>query len=546
MRAVGYIRVSTPGQAKTGESLEVQKENINNFVKLKGWELHHIYADEGISGKKSENRPALQQLLHDAEEKFFDAVIVSDLTRFGRNARDINNNIYLLGQLEITFISIKESIDLSNPFGVFIKNIFAAFAELESEMIRERMLGGKLFKWRENRMFNGKPPYGYRWNRESKMIEVNEDEKAVYLKIVDLYLNHGMGFKDIGIYLMKEGIIGKNKPFNSSTISYLLKNSAYYGHLSLNQHKYKDGKRTKEKKDVSEHISFPIPPFISKTMWDEIQRKTQYNIKKGKRITISENHWLRDMIYCGECGGRMRSRFGSKRKDGSAPSYYSCHWSQTSKKDLLASGKEKCSLPHISTKKLEDQIWNRILFHLTVRRNKYFTEHFANQNYDKLVAAKTKACEKILNAIAQQNRVKEHLYKLLEEQSFNKSEFISKLNSVKEKILELEQSYKDRQNEIQEAKEMAEKIKKISMLNDESRGQIHADLEKLSFEDRKRLAENMFEKISVFRDQRNSDGFKVKYHKYGPVTVLEQFIRDGKLPSFGLDGLHHTSQAYFF
>ena len=101
MKVVGYVRVSTPTQAALGEGLNTQKEFINKRIKDRGWTLHNIYPDEGISGSKSENRPALQQLLMDSKNgEDFEAVIVSRLSRFGRNAREILNNIHILQQSE--------------------------------------------------------------------------------------------------------------------------------------------------------------------------------------------------------------------------------------------------------------------------------------------------------------------------------------------------------------------------------------------------------------------------------------------------------------
>ncbi len=541
MKVVGYVRVSTPTQAATGEGLNVQRELISGFVKNKGWTLHHVYVDEGISGLKSENRPALQELLQDAKNKDFETVIVSRLSRFGRNARDILNNIHVLQQSEVNFVSVKEAIEFSTSYGRAMNTVFAAMAELEREIIAEQMSEGKMTKWRGNRMFNGKPPCGYHWNEKINQIEINEEEKKIYEKIVDLYLNYRMSMKDIGIKLKEEGIICKKRPFTSSTISYILKNPAYYGNYIVNQHKYKDGRRTKEKKDASEHIRFKIPAIISRDRWEKIQEKTQFNKFKGKRITRASDHWLRDMIFCGECGGRVKPRFGSKRKDGSAPSYYCCHWSKTSKKDLMASGKEKCSLPHIPTEVVEDRIWNIMIFTLARKREKYFNEHYAQINYESLLKDKTKQCEKIENEIAKQNRTKENLYALLQEQSFNKDEFISRLNIVQERISQLEQDYKDRQGEIKDAKEMTKKINELKSYDTrKNRTKMYRDLWKLSIDDRKRLAENLFGGISLYKSEKDPDGYKVKLHKYGPATILDQFINEGKLPSLDLNS-HNDS-----
>ena len=54
-KAVGYIRVSTTEQIG-GESLDTQRNQIKQFAEVKGWDLTHIYADEGATGTKLENK----------------------------------------------------------------------------------------------------------------------------------------------------------------------------------------------------------------------------------------------------------------------------------------------------------------------------------------------------------------------------------------------------------------------------------------------------------------------------------------------------------
>src|ERR1035437_9519002 len=330
MKVVGYVRVSTTIQAELGEGLNTQRLLIKEKAKKEGWTLLHIYSDEGISGSKSENRPDFQNLLNDTKNKKFDAVVISRLSRFGRNARELHNNIEILKQSGVAIISIKENFDLSHAYGRAMFGMLASIVELERDVITEQMSESKKIKWYQNRMSNGRPPYGYQWKKETETMGVNNEEKEIYERIVDLYLNHGLSLKDISIKLKEEGIISKKKPFNSATLSYILKNPAYCNNYFVNQYKYKDGKRLKEKKDKSEYISFKMEPFISIEKWEKIQEKTKFNKSKGKRITRANNLILRDMLYCGYCGGRVKPRFGSKNKKGNIPSYYCCYWAQTS------------------------------------------------------------------------------------------------------------------------------------------------------------------------------------------------------------------------
>ena len=58
--AIGYIRVSTEEQANEGVSLDAQRAKLVAYCGLHGLVLAHTYADEGISGKRADNRPGLK------------------------------------------------------------------------------------------------------------------------------------------------------------------------------------------------------------------------------------------------------------------------------------------------------------------------------------------------------------------------------------------------------------------------------------------------------------------------------------------------------
>jgi DNA invertase Pin-like site-specific DNA recombinase len=52
MNVIGYVRVSTSGQAKDGYSLAYQQSEIRSYCQEQGWNLQHVFTDQGISGAK--------------------------------------------------------------------------------------------------------------------------------------------------------------------------------------------------------------------------------------------------------------------------------------------------------------------------------------------------------------------------------------------------------------------------------------------------------------------------------------------------------------
>ena len=92
MNIAAYCRVSTD---KTDQlnSLETQKQFFNEYVKRSGDHLVKVYADEGISGTKIKNRKEFLQMMDDAQQGFFDIVVVKDISRFARNTVDLLQNV---------------------------------------------------------------------------------------------------------------------------------------------------------------------------------------------------------------------------------------------------------------------------------------------------------------------------------------------------------------------------------------------------------------------------------------------------------------------
>ena len=86
-----------------------------------------------------------------------------------------------------------------------------------------------------------------------------------------------------------------------------------------------------------------------------------------------------------------------------------------------------------------------------------------------------------------------------------------------------------------EAKEMKRKIKHVESFKQENQVKISYDLWQLSNDDRKRLAENMWEKFWIYKEKKKGFSFNVEYQKHGLVTIIDQFIKEGKLPSLNLN-----------
>jgi len=544
--AAGYVRVSTPIQVKEGESLSTQREQIRNFVKSRGWQLIEEYSDEGLSGAKSESRPGLQQLLKDAKAGKFSVVVFSKLSRFARNARDYQNLSYELEKAGVLIISIKEGIDKSTQTGRLIAGILSLFAEWEHETIREQMFENKMIRWRQRRSFVGKPPFGYAWNKTTKELEIVPEEAEIYNRIVNMYVNQHLAMRDIAIKLNAEGLKCKRAVFNAAVISYILKNPCYYGSYTVNRHVYVDGprgagtKRTKTLKPESEAIEFPIPAIIGKPEWDRIQEATRRNkVKVKHKGEFTDLFFLRNVLKCGVCGGKLQARIGNRRKDGTAPRYYVCYWAGTSRKSIESGRKNKCQLPFIPADYVERQVWNKIMLLFTLNPTQSFGKVLETESYEDKIQSIEKTISRLQTKLKTKERTRERLYKMTELDECDLNDLNKRLRLNKEEILSIEGNLSENMNAKQE---LTEKIKKQqerkTFVNEhkENLERLRKEINTLEPADKKILVEAMLESpVTVhcqYEDPKHpEDGagpvvdFRIRFNP----EIIKRFIDEGKL-----------------
>jgi DNA invertase Pin-like site-specific DNA recombinase len=150
-KAAIYTRVSTMDQHPA-----MQKQELVNYVKRRGWSLYREYSDKGVSGAV-ERRRALDALLADCRQKKIDIVVVWKFDRFARSLKQLLNALELFRTLNIGFVSCTEAIDTSLPHGEMLFQIIGAIAQWERSLIVERVIAG-LQHARSQGIRLGRPP----------------------------------------------------------------------------------------------------------------------------------------------------------------------------------------------------------------------------------------------------------------------------------------------------------------------------------------------------------------------------------------------------
>ncbi|MCM8782139.1 MAG: recombinase family protein [Candidatus Omnitrophica bacterium] len=330
MKVVIYIRVSTEDQAKEGYSLEVQREYLESFAKREGLEIFKVYQDDGISGYSTE-RPALKELLKDAKGKKFDLVLVYKIDRFSRNLKDLLNLVDELSSYGIGFKSATEPFDTTTSAGKLMFQQLGSFAEFERNRIAERVFPGMIKGVQQGNWQGARyAPYGYKYIKERKLLETNEEEAKVVKLIYTMFLCD-KSIRSITEYLTRKGYRNrKGNIFTTKLIGDILKNRMYTGKLVWNVHHYDKTQKTKKGykyiKNPPEKIIIAQgkhQPIISEEDFELAQKKLDE--RRTERKNKASDYPLSGILYCAKCNHRYLGLTSiSNHRTGIKKRWYRC------------------------------------------------------------------------------------------------------------------------------------------------------------------------------------------------------------------------------
>ena len=315
-----YVRVSTEGQAEEGYSIDAQKKMLEGWCNSKGFSSFEFYVDPGYSGSNID-RPALTALIRDIEDGKISHVAVYKLDRLSRSQKDTLFLIEdVLNKNRVDFVSLTENMDTSTPIGRAMLGIISAFAQLERENIkirtrmgmRERVKGGL---W----MGGGKIPFGYDYDPIKGILVPNEDAETVR-RIYDMFIS-GYSPNSIAIELGLK---------YEKLVVQILKRKTNIGVIQYKGEEYEGGHE----------------PLVSRETFERAMLEFE---KRKRGVSDSSPHLLAGLIYCGECGARMRYQ-----KWGKKGYKLVCYSKQTSKPYLVHD--PLCKAENVWADEVEDAV----------------------------------------------------------------------------------------------------------------------------------------------------------------------------------------------
>ena len=437
-----YTRVSTIEQSEEGYSIDEQERLLRSWAEKNNYEVYKCYSDRGISGKDIKNRPALKELLKDAEEKKFDMVISWKINRISRKLADVLKIVDILEKNDITFKSYSEPFETDTPAGKMQFQMMALIGEFERGTIAQNVKMGMCAKAKSGEWCGGRV-LGYDLvpidsqegaKRKKNRLTINEKEAEAVRFIFNEYVN-GKGYKAITNQLNKLGYkTKKGNDFSVGSIREILTNPVYIGKVRYNVRQNWSEKRRRNinaNPIITDGIHEPI---IDEGLWDKVQAIMES--KKGKPSRIYDGEYpLTGILRCPKCGaGMVISRTTNKLADGTKKriAYYCCGaWKNK--------GTSVCNSNTIRVDKANEYVFTKISELLSNEKMVETIVNNINKERHKKINPAKKELERIDKELEKIDRKKTKLLEAYEEDLISKEEFKERKDELNKRAKSLQE-----------------------------------------------------------------------------------------------------------
>jgi len=191
------IRVSTEAQAKRGESLETQRAQLEYIIDSFGGTVYKWYAGPEHATPEQE-RKNLDELLHDAQMKKFNAVIVCDTSRWSRDNKRNEEDLKILRENHVRFFVGFSEYDLFNPEHEFMLTISVATARLQAKGQTWKSIVNRIRRAQKGWPTCGKNPYGRTYDKQKGVWIIDPRKKELLEQIAETYLREDISYAKLG------------------------------------------------------------------------------------------------------------------------------------------------------------------------------------------------------------------------------------------------------------------------------------------------------------------------------------------------------------
>lgn len=211
-RLVGYLRVSTAGQAADGFGLPSQRRAIANWAREHGHELVSWCQDAGVSGTvEGLERPGFSCVVDRIHAGEADGIVAFDLTRIARLLWVQEAALGVLWRMgaEVWTVTTGQLLadDEDDPTRTLLRQVLGAIAQFERANTAHKMRLGKARAVAAGRRGGGRTPFG--WDAKNGALLVNEREQAA-LRMVRSWRSAGVTWRDVAERLNVAGVRAKS------------------------------------------------------------------------------------------------------------------------------------------------------------------------------------------------------------------------------------------------------------------------------------------------------------------------------------------------
>lgn len=443
-----YARVSTDKQE---DSIENQIGQATEFISRLGDEYvvdeECIFIDTAVSGYYTSvfEREAMKKAIEYAKQKRYQVLVFKEISRVGRDKQENPAIVGMFEQYGIRVIAINDNYDSLNKDNITF-DILSVLSEQESIKTSSRVSSARRQKALRGE-WGGEAPIGYKVDRQTKKLIIDEEKKHIPKLIFDLYVNHGYGTFKIAEYLNQKGMLTKNnREWSRGTVAGVLKNQAYIGNVVHGMRKnvlkrtYDETGRMRKKKmqvktDPSEWtiVENAHEPIIDKETFYEAQRilKSRTHSREPRHAY----HPLTGILICGKCNAGMICQ--KRTHENKEYRYYIC-------KTYHKYGRSKCKQANVNADKLEKTIVEIVknrLNNLVTSNINVFADRSKDilrleKEKDRLIKAKEKAEKDQIDIFSQRDLFSEEVYK-------------EQMMKLKNQILSLEEEISIIENKIE-------------------------------------------------------------------------------------------------
>ena len=342
-----YVRLSQEDM-REGESLSIenQKKMLTDYVSQQaGWNLVEVCEDDGYSGTNFD-RPGIKQILDDAKSGKINLILVKDLSRFGRNYIEVGQYIdYIFPSFNVRFIALSDNVDTldRNSTAMDLMPIMNLFNEWHAANTSKKVRSVLAQNSKDGKYIASYAAYGYLKSDDEKHTPVIDEPAAKIVRRIFELRATGITPTQIAKKLNAEGIpipsdyraqmLGKPNQYKNTkhywshmAVRNILSNPIYIGNLAQQRYttvsfkNHKSVRRSKDEWVIAEHTHEPI---ISQELWDkcqEVDRCASHGKIMKKGIVLP----LNSMMFCPDCGAKMKLNGHNKKADGSVNYFYVC------------------------------------------------------------------------------------------------------------------------------------------------------------------------------------------------------------------------------